>query len=109
MKTPNNALLYGVALAVCDAMRHTGASTVSGNISTQINGPKVEKAMDLLQEVKKMECQNEVVIIFNKQNDPFDPLMTLKTKRSSRKRFTGTTSNTAPLKQFKNPRRPRRG
>jgi hypothetical protein len=112
MKTPNNALLYGVALAVCDAMRHTGASTASGNISTQINGPKVEKAMDLLQEARKLETQRSVQtmeIYLEPVGSGWYPPLVSNAKDQRRNNFAKPIHNTAPLKHFKNPQRPRRG
>jgi hypothetical protein len=109
MRAPRHSNFILIGMAICDAMRHTGTNEITSSLSSQMNSPKVEMVPDFVKQAKKLGTQNEVAIIFNKQNDPFDPLITLKTKRSSRKRFTGTTSNTAPLKHFKNPQRPRRG
>jgi hypothetical protein len=108
MKIPNNFLLYGVALAVCDAMRHTGNQAVTGPLSSQINGSIVENVPKLLEEAEKRESQHMLTIVLNREESCFDQLVTLKTRGTRQDRFTKIAPNTAPLRHYKNPPRPRR-
>ncbi|MEI7513311.1 MAG: hypothetical protein WCJ74_01680 [bacterium] len=109
MKPQRHTKFFLLGMAICDTMRHTGTSVVTSDISAQMNGHKIELVPNPLKEIEKWEAQNTVSIIFNKGSDPFNSLMSLKKRSSGQRRFTGTTSNTAPLRHYKNPRRPRRG
>ena len=108
MRIPNNNSLLFVALALVDAMRHTGTEAITSSLSSQINGSIVENIPNLIQEAEKWESQRPLTIILSKNDSCFNQLMTLETKRSARDKFTRIARNTAPLKHFRNPRRPRR-
>lgn len=108
MRIPNNNSLLFVALALVDAMRHTGTEAITSSLSSQISGSVVECVPNLLQEAEKWELQRTPTMVLNREESCFDQLVILKTRGTRRDRFTKIAPNTAPLRHYKNPPRPRR-
>lgn len=105
MRPPKNRSFFLIGMAIVETMRHTGMSTLTNDISTQMNSLKVEELVekpDFLQPPPP-PAPTEIVKIYLTPNDPawYPSLIKNGQKRSGVARVT---SNTAPLKYFNNPR-----